>query len=150
MSEFVDFLQSDRSWQDEIIDRLASRLDQHLVPQQLRRQRSRDPVCDALAKAAKELLTAEDDCRRIIVEAVARDGSAVEWILAKEIVERVPMPLFEPAREIARALHLMGILLCALAGVNLMICPCAQALSEAYHREAVQRIVAASLREVGV
>lgn len=146
-AEVVDFLVDDRTWRQEIETRLAKTLDETLLAA-LKHKTGRGPACHELAELAAQLDEVGDTVRDAIAGAVFGEDS-VEKVIARRLLDQLPMPFGDELSRVARALRLLGVWLCALLGRDLARCPCLLALTQDARQEVAAKFIDAQLVRAG-
>jgi hypothetical protein len=136
-------------WKETVASRAADCLTEKTWNRVLRGRRRED--CKFIANVAKAVL----DGKKKLHEIIGSFGGWVTWqiggnplarAVAKELTQRIPIPpIDEPARVIARALQMTGILLCLSRGGPLNGCQSFIDLALTETKERVKQIVAVAV-----
>jgi hypothetical protein len=139
------------SWEEAVADRAAQCLKPRTWNKLFKGRRRGD--CKIFARLARAVLDGKEKLHELV-------GTAGGWIagklagegferkVAKELAERIPIPVVDQqASVVARALQMIGIAICLGNGIPLNRCQCFIDLSLTETKEQVKRICAAALED---
>jgi hypothetical protein len=132
---------------------VASRASDCITPKTWNRLfgRQRQADCKVLADMAKSLLDAKKALHDLVGSVASRvagwmGGTGVECAVARELAQRIPIPVIDQKSiMVARGLQMIGILLCLSQGIPLNRCQSFIDLALAESKERVKQILVAAM-----
>jgi hypothetical protein len=108
--------------------------------------------CKALAGLARAILDAKDKIHQLLGGIAGRllafvGLGKVEQALARELIQRIPLPMDARLVAAGRGLQIAGVVLCMANGNDLVRCQCFIELALEHTKETVKRILTTALED---